>query len=528
MISASTHQMLLRRKLSAHVLGGFGSRCHHYLCGKLPIQMDASCTIGITIIQKASVRKAFNFAERSSARISSYAKFEFSKYRSPLNKSSQIFQPIPPRNVDIAVVSFSSARENATTQVADAASTTSATDAATNVDSNLKIPSLSAQCVKPRATFPWRHSPHPLPRLVVPRISDTSGLEGDENDDSEDSAKNDGDKNNLKEEILESDYFKKGGPLGPGWPSPMDPWFRASTFASSMHVYGLPWYAIVLPWMRNEWIDEMEWSFCEAFSMGVRGMIEDTYCLDNGKNKKYGDDDESENFDVDFDTTIDATPLSEEKDETKTEKQVECDDSKTDDMLDHDAEQLYMLQRDLRQLYKSARKHSLSTKNNVLLRMQPQFARIESMFPVFGLNRQLVQDHPALRHSYRNLVRNLQRKHKEAQLAGRKRLNPIEVISHINGDLNELIDSTAKLTNDGKAVTTIIAQVSIQCREVFCVRDLESGEIVQGDTDGQPRDVTHLVRFEICIKDSHEGDFEIGRWQITDWDDLLDGNVWFT
>jgi len=207
---------------------------------------------------------------------------------------------------------------------------------------------------------------------------------------------------------------------------------------------------------------------------------------------------------------------------------VECDDSKTDDMLDHDAEQLYMLQRDLRQLYKSARKHSLSTKNNVLLRMQPQFARIESMFPVFGLNRQLVQDHPALRHSYRNLVRNLQRKHKEAQLAGRKRLNPIEVISHINGDLNELIDSTAKLTNDGKAVTTIIAQVSIQCREVFCVRDLESGEIVQGDTDGQPRDVTHLVRFEICIKDSQEGDFEIGRWQITDWDDLLDGNVWFT
>ena len=84
-------------------------------------------------------------------------------------------------------------------------------------------------------------------------------------------------KGNYVDEILESEYFTKGGPLGPGWPSPMDPWFRASLFASSMHVYGVPWYSIIFPWTRNEWIDEMEWSFCEAFSMGVNGMIEDTY-----------------------------------------------------------------------------------------------------------------------------------------------------------------------------------------------------------------------------------------------------------
>ena len=230
---------------------------------------------------------------------------------------------------------------------------------------------------------------------------------------------------------------------------------------------------------------------------------------------------ESDDFDVNLDTTIDAVPLLEEK-------KPHVENNKNGDDFNHGQDQYYMLQKDPCQVYECAKQHSNPSKINIVLRLQPQYARIESMFPVFGLDRQLVQDHPALRHSYRNLVRNLQRKHKEAQLAGRKRLSPIEVMKHLNAGLNELINHTAEMTDDKKAVTTIIAQVSIQCKEIFCVRDVESGEIFQGDDDGQPRDVTHLVRFEICIKELEDGEFDIGRWQITDWDDLLHGNVWFT
>ena len=88
-----------------------------------------------------------------------------------------------------------------------------------------------------------------------------------------------------------------------------------------------------------------------------------------------------------------------------------------------------------------------------------------------------------------------------------------------------------------------MAQVSIQCKEIFCVRDVVTGDILQGHCGDviRPRDVTHLVRFEMVLRetlvdDNSKGqnneydddwEVEIGRWQITDWDDLLDGNVFF-
>jgi hypothetical protein len=76
---------------------------------------------------------------------------------------------------------------------------------------------------------------------------------------------------------------------------------------------------------------------------------------------------------------------------------------------------------------------------------------------------------------------------------------------------------------------TIVAQVSIQCDEVFVVRDTETGDIVQGDANGNVNDVTHLVRFEIVVDMNAEtGEVGIGNWQITDWDDLLDGNMFFS
>lgn len=188
-------------------------------------------------------------------------------------------------------------------------------------------------------------------------------------------------------------------------------------------------------------------------------------------------------------------------------------------------EQFSMLQQSLRNLYQSARQHTHPNKINIVLRTQPQSAVIESMFPVFGLSRSLVQNHPNLRHAYRNIAKEIQRKENEVG----KKLDPIQVGKIIMNGFLTLMDQSAKLSTDGKGVITIIAQVSIKCHEIFCVKDVDSGEMLQGD--GQARDVMHLVRFEIVLKENFEKgpwDMEIGRWQITDWDDLLEGNVWFT
>lgn len=226
-------------------------------------------------------------------------------------------------------------------------------------------------------------------------------------------------------------------------------------------------------------------------------------------------------FDVDFEHTIAPNPLS-DKESNSTIDALSESQSQTEEQ-----EQNSMLQQSLRNLYQSAREHSHPNEINIVLRTQPQFAVIESMFPVFGISRNLVHNHPNLKHSYRNLVNEIQRKEREV---GQK-LNPIQVGQIVMNGFLSLMDRSAKLSSDGKGVITIIAQVSIQCREIFCVKDVKSGEILQGESDGQARDVTHLVRFEIVLKENFDQgpwDMSIGRWQITDWDDLLEGNVWFT
>jgi len=73
----------------------------------------------------------------------------------------------------------------------------------------------------------------------------------------------------------------------------------------------------------------------------------------------------------------------------------------------------------------------------------------------------------------------------------------------------------------------LVAQVLIRCREVFCIKDCDTGKIVQGFDDIMPRDVPHLVRFEMVVRESTDDELEIGRWQIVDWDDLLEGNIFF-
>ncbi len=94
-------------------------------------------------------------------------------------------------------------------------------DGKTSTDCN----NTTAKVIKPRPLFPWRSSSYPLPRLKMPTRNNKSPKH-----DSDEASEQISD-----EEYYDSDYFTKGGPLGPGWFSPMEPWFRGALYANSMH-----------------------------------------------------------------------------------------------------------------------------------------------------------------------------------------------------------------------------------------------------------------------------------------------------
>jgi deoxyribodipyrimidine photolyase len=80
--------------------------------------------------------------------------------------------------------------------------------------------------------------------------------------------------------------------------------------------------------------------------------------------------------------------------------------------------------------------------------------------------------------------------------------------------------------------STLILQVLVHCNEKFCVKDVTTDQVVQGHADKKVRSVSHLVRLErvvthIFLDNRGPSGVELGSWQITDWDDLLEGNIWF-
>lgn len=137
-----------------------------------------------------------------------------------------------------------------------AANTSSSADTVESVNSAELKTKLIANIIKPKSLFPWRHSPYPLPRLVPPSVNDAT--------------------------YYESEFYQKGGHLGPGWPRPLPSWFCTACQVNSMRLLGLPYWKMLLPWVKKEWIHDMEDAFCDAFGRGVTGIILDTYSLEGG------------------------------------------------------------------------------------------------------------------------------------------------------------------------------------------------------------------------------------------------------
>lgn len=169
-----------------------------------------------------------------------------------------------------------------------------------------------------------------------------------------------------------------------------------------------------------------------------------------------------------------------------------------------------MMESRLRMLYESA--HA-SGKDQIQIRLQtkPISSQIVSLFCFPFLSRRLVQKSSTFKVRYLEFL--------ESMATSPRNAFPI---------YEELLEEYAQ---DGKMPdSTVICQVMVLCDESFWVKDLASGMTIQGFEDGLERKVWHLVRMEMVVEMQRSKGFlpvslAQGNWQITDIDDMLDGNL---
>lgn len=184
----------------------------------------------------------------------------------------------------------------------------------------------------------------------------------------------------------------------------------------------------------------------------------------------------------------------------------------------------YMMEEKLIHLYEAAH-DSGKEQMRILLETKPLSCRIESLFMIPCLTRAAVAERPALRHTFRNMAFKMLELEKQGNFGARG------AFSFMADQMKELVRERVAIHPDGYSVLehTVVAQVLVECDELFGVKDLVTERMIQGD--GLRRIVPHLVRLEMNVQTriTRQGSAtnHLGSWIITDWDDLLEGNIWF-
>ena len=280
------------------------------------------------------------------------------------------------------------------------------------------------------------------------------------------------------------DYFRKGNLLGAGLTS-SNP--KMDTLATALLFLDVPWYKFLFfkQWKRDL-AEDMSW----AFSQGVAGILSNVYRLP-------------------FDTVvIDDSSLAFNH---SLSSQTGENDNNNNSSFVADDDLGYMVQSSLRSLYESA---SQCGKDQIQVRLECKptgDAKLVNLFVFPFLSRRAMKGSPGLKGKYEELL-NLMTVSAQSAL-------PV---------YQELIQD---FLHGGHVDSTVICQVLVECDEIFWVKDLNTGLTIQGYEDGKIRKVWHLVRFECVVETfpKQEGflpfQHKQGNWQITDIDDILDGNL---
>jgi len=143
------------------------------------------------------------------------------------------------------------------------------------------------------------------------------------------------------------------------------------------------------------------------------------------------------------------------------------------------------------------------TTHDLQLKIQPMSYELEHAFVIPVITREAIAKDSTLLDLYHDLDQS------------------IIANSSSYDDVKEQVEDLIQKSGGSRTTFTLVVDLSVECREQFCVTEKESGKVVQGSKDGE-NVVLHLVRFEMVLTKLQT----FGSWIISDWDDMLDGNVW--
>jgi len=310
----------------------------------------------------------------------------------------------------------------------------------------------------------------------------------------------------------------------------------------------------------KEWEREIANNCSWAFQMAMSALLSKTFDVSLSKientqelgilfdNLKYVNHKE-ETDDVDDDNITTSNEENEaDNNDTKSalDTQKEDDDDNREECISIDSILQRMMDENLLSLYQQPTINNDDddddnvNRNNtppfqIIFCLLPIASRLENIFLVPSLTREDVKQTPSLKGAYSAIE-------KAWYDQGRTAQNLEKIQSMAKELMQKTVHSGSK--------RSIIMDVSIDCHEMFQIKDTRTGKVIQGqgksegqeddddvdvdvdigendDTGLQPKETTHLVRFEmVTSKGENPGERELGSWYIIDIDDQLNGNTW--
>lgn len=264
---------------------------------------------------------------------------------------------------------------------------------------------------------------------------------------------------------------------------------QMNALASAFMFLDVPWYQFLF---FGSWKGELAESMSWAFTQGVGGLLADLTSQTVPMNNIIKDA-----YEVKFHTKV-GGKTSNAKVDQKDETLV--DDNTTIVPLAN------MLEPKVIEFFQAA-KQNITKETEICLKMVPFSAELVSLYAIPYLSRRNTQSDKALLEFYRTMMK--------------------KPSMDRSNDLSKL---RKEKLETGIMESTVIAQVLIWCNEVFYVKDVDTGKVIQGSDDNDViRNIPHLVRMESTVKTTKRSDGSFHNiqenWIITDIDDMLDGNL---
>lgn len=281
--------------------------------------------------------------------------------------------------------------------------------------------------------------------------------------------------------------------LGPGLPA-FPVWYQWCVTHFTLHLLKVPWHCLIFGEWKKEFADSSAW----AFNQAVSGVMSNSFHVPFSEIRSEKDD-----FMVNLDHIIE-----------RPAKLDLGDEEVSPDLED-------MVEANLKNLYMSANKHG-KDHLQIKLKMRPTSASILSAYCIPFLTREKVKTDPSLQSTFSDIY-----------LKAEEHQGYFDACRFVFSELRSLgHDQTECKTDHAVLNSTVIVQVMVECEEIFQVSCARTGHILQGHKDGKIRKIPHVVRLEAVISSQRpyvngKAVAEIGAWQITDWDDLLGGNIWY-